>query len=151
MIESTTNGGPSSSVRRATSGSYAWLWLLVAVQVAIPASYYLRDTNLDDERFAWRMFSGVRLKRCTAVVREQHGDKAVAVPLQGTLHSSWIHALERGRKRVIERFLNARCDQGADSVLLQRRCQSVEPGRKRDVERYRLDCATRNLEFDGGP
>src|SRR5689334_3405160 len=42
--------------------SLSWLWLLVAVQVAIPASYYLVREDADDERFAWRMFSAVRLK-----------------------------------------------------------------------------------------
>jgi len=151
VIESTADGGRRSSVRRAKSGSYAWLWLLVAIQIAIPASYYLRDTGRDDERFAWRMFSGVRLKRCTALLREQQGGRAVPVPLRGALHSSWIHAVERGRQRVIERFLSARCDRGADSVLLERRCQRVEPGRPTEIERHHMDCATRNLALRGEP
>ena len=44
-------------------------WLLW--QLLVPLSYYLGH-DVDDERFAWRMFSGVWLlqKSCTASVTE---------------------------------------------------------------------------------
>jgi hypothetical protein len=123
----------------------------VALQIAIPASYYLRDADHDDERFAWRMFSGVRLKRCTALVREHRGGKVAPVTLRGVLHSSWIHALERGRVRVIEQFLRSRCDRGAESVLMERRCQSVERGRDLEPEIYQLNCQTHAFQVGGAP
>jgi hypothetical protein len=86
------------------------LWLLVALQVAIPASYYLVREDRDDERFAWRMFSAVRLTRCEVSAWDEHGPgDSRSIPLSRALHASWIRSLERGRQAVIERFLASRC------------------------------------------
>jgi hypothetical protein len=54
-------------------------WL--AWQVAVPLSYYAGD-NVDDERFSWRMFSGVWLlqKSCTASVSEVRSQSGTAIP-----------------------------------------------------------------------
>jgi hypothetical protein len=160
VIDSTAGGGPPPTVRRAAVHSHfrlrpqgrasaAWLWLLVAIQIAIPASYYLRDANRDDERFAWRMFSGIRLKRCTVAAREERQGERALVPLRGVLHSSWIHALERGRRRVIEQFMLDRCERGAVTVTLERRCQSVQPGRRMAPEVYEFGCAERSFLRSG--
>lgn len=106
------------------------LWLLVAVQVAIPASYYLRDER-DDERFAWRMFSAVRLRRCEVSAYDVHVEPRQSAPSRSRLdvphllHASWIRSLERGRPSVIDRFLATRCAAGADEGQLERRC--IEP------------------------
>jgi hypothetical protein len=126
------------------------LWLVVAIQVAIPTSYYLRDGDPDDERFAWRMFSGVRLKRCqvSATVRLPGGPRAI--PLQRVLHSSWIHGLERGRLRVVERFLSEECRHNhAPEVTLERRCRAVQGGAL-PPERYRAECATGAIRREQG-
>jgi hypothetical protein len=116
------------------------LWLLVAVQVAIPASYYLGGGDPDDERFAWRMFSGVRLKRCqvSAFGLDDAGSE-FELRLAGALHGSWLHALERGRQRVIERYLVTHCQSGVRSVKLERRCSDVRHGSV-PAERYVYDC-----------
>ncbi|HEX5657114.1 MAG TPA: hypothetical protein VFX59_07955 [Polyangiales bacterium] len=98
-----------------------WLWLLVAVQVAIPASYYLRAER-DDERFAWRMFSAVRLRRCEVSAYDVHGPARRRVDVPHALHASWIRSLERGRPNVIDRFLATRCAFGAQEAQLERRC-----------------------------
>lgn len=99
-----------------------WLWLLVALQVAIPASYYLR-ADRDDERFAWRMFSAVRLRRCEVRAHDVKRGERHQVELPRVLHASWIRSLERGRASVIERFLAARCAAGADEAQLERSCR----------------------------
>jgi hypothetical protein len=101
------------------------------------------------------MFSGTRLKRCAvSVYRQEPGVPPVTLPLQGTLHSSWINSLERGRRRVIERFLASRCglvearrsarEQNAEArpgvqLVLERRCERVTSVAA-PPERYAYDC-----------
>jgi hypothetical protein len=94
---------------------------LVALQIAIPASYYLRSDR-DDERFAWRMFSAVRLRRCEVVAYDVDEGGRARVELKRVLHASWIRSLERGRANVIERFLATRCRARVRESVLERRC-----------------------------
>ncbi len=118
-----------------------WLWLLVALQIAIPASYYLRE-NRDDERFAWRMFSAVRAKRCRVqAARLWRGRSPQRVDVGRVLHSGWVRSLERGRSQVIERLLEQLC-QGSDAerVRLERRCDEPS-GRPLAPEYHELLCA----------
>jgi hypothetical protein len=138
---------------RAGASSW-WLWLLVAVQVAIPASYYLLRADREDERFAWRMFSALRLQRCQvqAYDLDERGG-AHSVALSRALHASWIGSLERGRERVVERFLTTRCERaGVVAALLERRCvEAGDPARLRDIApvgsssgqqvHYRYECS----------
>ncbi len=126
---------------------YALLWLVVALQVAIPASYYLRDSDLDDESFAWRMFSNVRLRRCEVTASIQSADGSVrTTPLRGHLHSSWIHSIERGRGRVVERFLASRCEAGVAETQLLRRCRGVGQETP-SAQRYTFDCKQETLRL----
>ena len=127
-------------------------WLLVAAQVAIPASYYLRQGDRDDERFAWRMFSATRFRSCevSAVERDPRGEHAL--DLTHALHASWVGLLRRGRRSVIEKFLGARCTLPERlAVSLLRSCREVDggPGPR---QRFRLDCETGALSLtDEGP
>lgn len=137
----------------------AWLWLLVALQVAIPASYYLVREDRDDERFAWRMFSTVRLTRCRVlafdILRAGGGamrfdgkgpQERSAVDMPRSLHASWLRSLERGRKHVIEHFLAARCEQpDVRYSQLDRSCTSPA-GRVLPEQHYHYDCQGRRLE-----
>lgn len=118
--------------------------MVVVLQVAIPASYYLRSSDLDDERFAWRMFSDVRVKRCRVRAFEvgERGRHA-EIALGQTLHSSWVHSLERGRRAVMTRFLDSRCVPHVTEAQLVRQCAGVS--RDASVERYVYDCGTRVL------
>jgi hypothetical protein len=146
--------------------SSSWLWLLVLVQVAVPASYYFRD-DPDDERFAWRMFSAVRLKRCTIEAYESEdarGESLKRTDLARAVHASWQRSLERGRRPVIERFLAARCGRppasssseaspGGDATptpsvsfaRLSRRCVAPS-GEVLPPELFRYDCASGAFE-----
>jgi hypothetical protein len=138
------------AVREKPSSSYAWLWLLVAVQVAIPASYYLRDDR-DDERFSWRMFSVVRVRSCDIAVREQRAAEFESADLDKLLHASWRAAMARGRKRVIERFLTKRChDEPFKAVTFVRTCREVDR-EKTPEQRVTLDCHTGAFRFEGTP
>jgi hypothetical protein len=120
---------PASEARDEPSfrGKSALLWLVLLVQLAIPASYYLWRIDREDERFAWRMFSSLRFRSCRVQVTEQVDGQERPLPLAPVLHASWIGTLRRGRGRVIERFLKGRCAQaGVDAATLVRTCREVD-------------------------
>lgn len=124
----------------------SWLWLLVALQVAIPASYYLVRSEPDDERFAWRMFSAIRLKRCEVEAHEHVDGTERRVDLSRALHASWVRSLGRGRRAVISRFLATRCVQpSVRYARLERRCTSPS-GEALAPESYSYDCVRTQLE-----
>jgi hypothetical protein len=112
----------------------------VIVQIAIPASYYLR-ADRDDERFAWRMFSAVRVKKCEVRLQEERRDGASrSVPLKQAFHSAWVHALERGRQRVIDEVLKARCAQPSMAeARIERSCQDAAR-RPLPPQLFRMQC-----------
>ncbi len=80
----------------------------------MPLTYYLGLHAPTDERFAWRMFSQVRLDHCDVTAEEtiQDGGSTVtrAVPLQETLQAGWISELARKQPRVVARFLDRSCE-----------------------------------------
>jgi len=112
------------------------LWALVVLQVAIPCSYYAGLREPDDERFAWRMFSAVRVRNCR--VRVVRGGSEAPSPVAG-LHSSWVRAMERGRSAVIARYLRDRCT--VEATSLERRCRDAA-GHPLPTLTYRYDCAS---------
>ncbi len=133
-----------------SSGSYAWLWLLVAAQVAIPASYYFRNDR-DDERFAWRMFSAVRVRSCDVSLQEERAGESHEADLEKLLHASWRAALARGRRRVIERLLEKRCRDGAlSAVTFVRSCREVDR-EKIPEQRLTLTCQSGQYRAEGMP
>lgn len=100
---------PDAATRRRAGWT---LTLFALVCVAIPLRYYLGD-DLYDERFAWRMFSRVRVQECSAEVTED------GVPLvvlgrdpsaPGILPAPWHSLLQRNRPAVVRRFLAWRCE-----------------------------------------
>jgi hypothetical protein len=112
-------------------------WLLW--QVAVPLSYYLGD-NVDDERFAWRMFSGVWLlqKSCTASVTEFRSEPGADTPiaskinLDRTLHGTWASQLKKKNRRlVIEKFAQTRCeaDPSVSEIEYIRACPAAPEAR----------------------
>ncbi len=123
----------------------SWLWLLVFVQVAIPASYYLRGDR-DDERFAWRMFSAVRVQSCRvrAWAFDGAGEKT-RIDLEASLHSAWVRSLERGRSRVITHFLAQQC--ARERLTYAELVRSCKDAAQRDAgeTRYALDCRNGKL------
>ena len=137
---------PSASARKIIS-VFILLWLVW--QVAVPLSYYVGD-NVDDERFAWRMFSGIWLahKSCTASVTEFRMDPVDgeaqfdAIDLGRTLHGTWVNQLaKKNRRLVVEKFLQNRCeaDPSVTEVQYIRTCAGVSQSRIPPVT-LRFDC-----------
>jgi hypothetical protein len=76
-------------------------------QIALPLDYYVARRDPHDERFAWRMFSPMRLARCQPrfAVDEQ------PVNLGALFHEAWIELAERGRFVVVEAMAAHLCEQ----------------------------------------
>src|SRR5690606_11751297 len=91
----------SPKARAKDTRTLRWIALLVAVQLLIPLTYYLRDDPYD-ERFAWRMFSGIRLHQCRTRAFDLRGERALELDLNSVIHRAWINNLARNRRDVIE-------------------------------------------------
>jgi hypothetical protein len=126
---------------RLRSRIVAFAVVAMAVQLLAPASYYLRHDPYD-ERFAWRMFSSVRLHTCATTAVETVGGATREVPLAETIHQAWITNLRRNRRDVAVRLLEKRCDEpGVARVEVRNVCRSTS-GAALPPQVYALDCAT---------
>jgi hypothetical protein len=72
--------------------------VVVVSQLLLPLHYYVARRDPHDERFAWRMFSPMRMARCTPTVMID-GTRA---SLGSEFHEAWLEIAARGRFRVIE-------------------------------------------------
>ena len=81
-----TNGRADEAPGRWAQLAFA---LFVAFQLAVPLSYYLRADPYD-ERFAWRMFSDLRVHHCETVATEVRDGQATTVVLGRVIHYAWI-------------------------------------------------------------
>ena len=118
------------------------------LQLVVPLTYYLRDDRYD-ERFAWRMFSAVRLHSCQPVATEELDGEEHAIDLPSVVHQAWINTMARNREDVIRAFLERRCEgddlsEEADdlrSVRLVNHCRSTS-GRRLAPLVYERSCET---------
>ena len=121
-----------------------FIGVAVLAQLLIPLTYYLRDDPYD-ERFAWRMFSGVRLQECEGSVTESHGDWEEAVNPYEVVPAGWVTGLERNRRPVMERYLALRLpcpfldDQARCGIYAERpsTCRDFSAGSKNCIEARR--------------
>lgn len=122
--------------------------LALLVQVVVPLSYYWREDRYD-ERFAWRMFSGIRLQSCQTRVTVERGAAAEPLRLSKHLHEAWIGHLRRNRRAVIGAFLEERCRLHEDltGVTLENRCRSATGETRFASQRYRRDCRAGQTEW----
>lgn len=119
------------------------VFIVVAVlaQLLVPPTYYLRDDPYD-ERFAWRMFSGVRLQECELGVFETRGAGEQAVNPYQVVPAGWVEGLKRNRRRVVERYLTLRCErEGTTQVRVENRCVEVD-GTPLPLIEVTRDCAS---------
>lgn len=94
----------------------------VLVQLALPITYYLRRDR-HDERFAWRMFSTMRMATCD--VRMQRAGQPVA--LGGEFHEAWIELAKRGRQSVIEEMGAHLCRKyPGQEIVVNLRCHYLD-------------------------
>lgn len=77
----------------------------VLIQLLLPLHYYAARRDPHDERFAWRMFSPMRMATCTPTFLV--GGKPTA--LGATFHEAWIELARRGRFVVIEAMAARLC------------------------------------------
>ena len=108
-------------------------------QLVVPLTYYLRD-NPYDERFAWRMFSAVRMYQCNVEMREGTPDTMRPVRLGRIVHQAWINHLRRNRDSVALRLLEQRCNTTSSTrIEIQTQCRDAT-GAAIEPTIYRRDC-----------
>lgn len=78
----------------------------LAVQMLVPLSYYVVRRDPHDERFAWRMFSPMRMTRC----RPAFTVDGQPVALGSRFHEAWIEIASRGRRVVLEAMATKLCN-----------------------------------------
>lgn len=111
--------------------SSVFIALFLLFQLGMPLRYYLAGGG-SDERFSWRMFSTVRMQRCTVQVDDMldqagNSHEERRVDLRKLVHSAWINLLERGREPVISKLLAQRCAQpGVHSARYTRTCKDTD-------------------------
>jgi len=124
-VSDVSDGPPSGDPVRRPQGAGRWLAhgvvvTLLACAALAPLRYYLGD-DPHDERFAWRMFSGVRLRQCqirvVETMRKDHpGPRQRLVDPGETVHPSFENLLRRVRRPVVDAFLEARCARSGGNV-----------------------------------
>ena len=78
----------------------------VAIQLLLPLHYYVLRRDAHDERFAWRMFSPMRMARCSTAFNAD----GQYVELSKHFHEAWIEIAQRGRFVVIEAMAAKLCE-----------------------------------------
>lgn len=115
-------------------------WILL--HLVIPSRYYAEDADAYDERFAWRMFSSVRVRQCHVAVTETSTNGERALALMEILPAPWVALLERNRPAVVDRFLRWRCDhEGTERLLFVNTCVDATGDALPAVARV-IDCET---------
>lgn len=91
------------------SASSILIAIILVSQLVLPVSYYVSDRTFD-ERFAWRMFSPIRVTNCSVSWFE--GPGGVGTPIRpGTeIAAPWISLMRRAREPVIVAYARYRCD-----------------------------------------
>ena len=87
--------------------------LMVASQLLLPLHYYLARRDKHDERFAWRMFSPMRMAHCQPNVTID----GRATALESQFHEAWIDLAVRGRFVVVEAMGAKLCADHPGSVV----------------------------------
>ncbi len=72
--------------------------VFVVIQLLLPLHYYIARRDPHDERFAWRMFSPMRMTRCQPKVLLD----GKPFDLRNEFHEAWVETAARGRFSVIE-------------------------------------------------
>lgn len=147
--ETQDDGSAPGDVGADPSAPPRWVEILIAVFVAfqliVPATYYLRDDPYD-ERFAWRMFSNIRLYQCRPTAFERR-EGAAEAPVQLTrhVHQAWINTVARNRVDVIVAMLDKRCEEpDMERVRLVNECHKTDGEELEPIE-YALECRTGRL------
>ena len=124
--------------------------VFLLAQLLIPLTYYTIRENPYDERFAWRMFSAIRLYQCGVELSEGRVGAARPVRLGQVVHQAWINHLRRNREEVAQALLLRRCEESTvDEAIVTTTCQSGT-GEPLPQTRYRRDCAAGEYSVERG-
>jgi hypothetical protein len=94
--------------------------LVVVSQLLIPLTYYTTRRDPHDERFAWRMFSPMRMAQCTPEMRVD----GKRMELGGEFHEAWLETAKRGRFVVLEKMAARMCKKNpGKEVTLRLSCK----------------------------
>lgn len=77
----------------------------LATQLLLPLHYYTLRRDPHDERWAWRMFSPMRMARC----RPRFTVAGQPEALGARFHEAWLAIAERGRMSVIDAMAATLC------------------------------------------
>lgn len=122
----------------------------LAFQLLVPLTYYMRDDPYD-ERFAWRMFSAIRVYGCRTWAYDIHegpdGERREQrLDLSKEIHVAWITTMRRNRRDVIHAFLRRRCEEpGVAAARVINRCSTPDGERVGPLE-YERDCETGEID-----
>lgn len=148
-VEAVQLAGP-----RAAAWSNALIAIALLYQVAMPLRYYLGERGTD-ERFSWRMFSTVRMQKCSVqvfeTIEDDGAEKRQRVDLTKMLQIAWLGMLERYRPQVVEKVLSRRC--AAPSVKhahYVRNCSDTD-GKALPELRLSRDCASGAVRKEQAP
>ena len=104
---------PAGIVALARSWQGLVILFVLAAQLVLPIHYYTVRRDKHDERFAWRMFSPMRMARCTPTFTVDFKP----VDLEAQFHEAWIRLAERGRWNVIEAMGARLCTQNPGAAV----------------------------------
>ena len=97
----------------------------VLLQLMLPLAYYVSRRDPHDERFAWRMFSPMRMTRCTP----HFAIDGKPLALGSEFHEAWLEITERGRFVVVEAMAARLCDKHPGSeVTVSLDCTYIDRG-----------------------
>jgi hypothetical protein len=144
--ENTSTHGPVNFRRRWTSGFIA---VLLLAQLLLPLRYYLSET--EDERFAWRMFSSVRMRRCDATLYETIRPEGRlverAVPREALV--DWQDLLEQQSPDVVAKVMRWCLGRpGVVSTRLVIHCRTPG-GRDLPAKEWRLEAGDKPVPAGG--
>ncbi len=107
--------GSRSRMTWGKKAALVFIHVFVVLQLAAPLSYYTCRTDQNDERFAWRMFSPVRMLRCSTKLVV--GEERQPVRLRGIFHEAWLTIASRGRREVIASMAKELCARARDGEI----------------------------------
>jgi len=87
--------------------------VFVLAQLVLPLRYYVAHRDPHDERFAWRMFSPMRMAQCAPKFKLD----GKPLDLRTEFHEAWIEIAARGRFVVIEAMGKKLCDAHPGSTV----------------------------------
>lgn len=113
--------GAAIQLTKTWRGRFILVFLLL--QLLLPLRYYIAHRDPHDERFAWRMFSPMRMAKCepTFVVG------TAPLQLSGAFHEAWYELAARGRFSVVEAMGAELCRQHPNTpVVVTLKCTYID-------------------------